>query len=232
MEQRLILVNLLIKLGVAAAVASVLVRSVEFKSLLFRESRALKQRIYLILWIGVPMALGVWVRFIQTSFLAGDLSFETTVLLGVIGGRFTGMVGGALLALPALLHGEWATLPFNLIVGFVAGQLRAARSRRGAPTFPPQRPRRTTRSGRALADDATHSPPSLATMRRSSANAPQRAGASQRKVAMRAPMRSEHYAFALQPREPDRTAGNHDAWAPASVPPAATDATRDAHARR
>ena len=47
MEQRLILVNLLIKLGVAAAVASVLVRSVEFKSLLFRESRALKQRIYL-----------------------------------------------------------------------------------------------------------------------------------------------------------------------------------------
>jgi two-component system LytT family sensor kinase len=124
MEQRLILVNLLIKLGVAAAVASVLVRSVEFKSLLFRESRALKHRIYLILWIGVPMALGVWVRFIQTSFLAGDLSFETTVLLGVIGGRFTGMVGGALLALPALLHGEWATLPFNLLVGFVAGQLR------------------------------------------------------------------------------------------------------------
>src|SRR5580700_2659278 len=124
MEQRLILVNLLIRLGVAAAVASVLVRSVEFKSLLFRESRALKHRVYLILWIGVPMALGVWVRFIQTSFLAGDLSFETTVLLGVIGGRFTGMVGGAVLALPALLHGEWATLPFNLLVGFVAGQLR------------------------------------------------------------------------------------------------------------
>src|ERR1700734_3403336 len=124
MEQRLILVNLLIRLGVAAAVASVLVRSVEFKSLLFRESRALKHRIFLILWIGVPMALGVWVRFIQTSFLAGDLSFETTVLLGVIGGRFTGMVGGALLALPALLHGEWATLPFNLLVGFVTGQLR------------------------------------------------------------------------------------------------------------
>jgi two-component system LytT family sensor kinase len=124
MEQRLILVNLLIKLGVAAAVASVLVRSVEFKSLLFRERRALKHRVYLILWIGVPMALGVWVRFIQTSFLAGDLSFETTVLLGVIGGRFTGMVGGTLLALPALLHGEWATLPFNLLVGFVAGQLR------------------------------------------------------------------------------------------------------------
>lgn len=125
MEQRLILINLLVKLGVAAAVASALVRSVEFKSLLFRESRNLKQRIYLILWIGIPMALGAWIRFTATSFLAGDLSFETTVLLGVIGGRFTGMVGGALIALPALLHGEWATLPFTLLCGFVAGQLRS-----------------------------------------------------------------------------------------------------------
>jgi len=124
MEQRLILVNLLIKLGVAAAVSSALVRSVEFKSLLFREERSLRQRIYLILWIGIPMALGVWIRFMTPSFLAGDLSFETTILLGLVGGRVTGMVGGSLIALPALLHGEWATLPFNLLCGFVAGQLR------------------------------------------------------------------------------------------------------------
>jgi two-component system LytT family sensor kinase len=124
MEQRLILINLLIKLGVAAAVASALVRSVEFKKLLFREKRSLKQRVYLILWIGVPMALGVWIRFGAKSFIAGDLTMETTILLGVLGGRFTGMVGGSLLALPALLHGEWATLPFTLICGFLSGQLR------------------------------------------------------------------------------------------------------------
>ncbi len=124
MEQRLILINLLVKLGVAAAVASALVRSVEFKSLLFREERSLKQKTYLVLWIGIPLALGVWIRFTAKSFLAGDLSFETTMLLGIIGGRLTGVLGGVLLALPAALHGEWATLPFNLICGFVAGQLR------------------------------------------------------------------------------------------------------------
>jgi hypothetical protein len=39
LEPRLILVNLLIKLGVAAALSSALVRSKEFKSLLFREQR-------------------------------------------------------------------------------------------------------------------------------------------------------------------------------------------------
>jgi two-component system LytT family sensor kinase len=124
MEQRLILINLLIKLGVAASAASILGRSVEFKSLLFREERSLKQRIYLILWIGIPMALGVWIRFSAKTFSAGDLSFETTILMGVVGGRFVGMVGGSLIALPALLHGEWATLPFNLLCGFIAGQLR------------------------------------------------------------------------------------------------------------
>ena len=124
MEQRLILVNLLIKLGVAAAVASTLVRSVEFKSLLFRENRSLKQQIYLVLWIGIPLSAAVWIRFMQNSFLAGDLSFETTILLGLIAGRFTGMLGGAFIALPALLHGEWATLPFNVLCGFIAGQLR------------------------------------------------------------------------------------------------------------
>ena len=124
MESRVILVNLLIKLGVAAAVASALVRSVEFKSLLFREERTAKQKIYLVLWIGIPLALGVWVRFSVRSFLAGDLSFETALILGVIGGRICGIAGGALVALPAVLHGEWATLPFTVLCGFVAGQLR------------------------------------------------------------------------------------------------------------
>src|SRR6201993_1817762 len=124
MEQRLILVNLLLKLGVAAAVSSALVRSLEFKKLLFREERTTAPKIYLVLWFGIPIALGVWIRFIQKSFFAGDLSFETTLLLGVIGGRLTGVLGGVLVAFPALLHGEWVTLPFNVLCGFAAGQLR------------------------------------------------------------------------------------------------------------
>ena len=124
MDQKLILVNLLVKLGVAAAVSSAVVRSLEFKKLLFREERNPRQKIYLALWFGIPIALGVWIRFIQKSFSAGDLSFETTLLLGVIGGRLSGIAGGSLIAMPALLHGEWITLPFNVLCGFAAGQLR------------------------------------------------------------------------------------------------------------
>jgi len=125
MDTRLIFIHLLIKLGVAAAVSSTLVRSKEFKSLLFREERTLQQKFYLVLWIALPIAFGVWIRFSVKSFLAGDLGFETALLLGVIGGRWAGSFGGVLLALPALLHGEWGALPFNVMSGFIAGQLRA-----------------------------------------------------------------------------------------------------------
>jgi len=124
METRLIWINLLVKLGVAAAVSSSLVRSKEFKSLLFREHRTFLQKVYLVLWMALPIMVGVWIRISQKSFLAGDLSFETALLLGVIGGRWAGSLGGVLMGIPATLHGEWAALPFLLLCGFIAGQLR------------------------------------------------------------------------------------------------------------
>jgi len=125
MEPRLILVNLLIKLGVAAAVSSSLVRSKEFKSLLFREERTFRQKVYLVLWFSIPIMIGVWIRIVQGSFAASDISFETALLLGVMGGRWAGCLGAALLSVPALLHGEWAAMPFHVLCGFLAGQLRA-----------------------------------------------------------------------------------------------------------
>ena len=125
MEQRLILINLLLKLGVAAAVSSSLVRSKEFKSLLFRERRTFRQKVFLVLWFALPMMIGVWIRISQTSFQASDLSFETVLLLGVIAGRWAGSLGGALMSIPSLFHHEWAALPFHVLCGFLAGQLRA-----------------------------------------------------------------------------------------------------------
>ena len=125
MEQRLILINLLIKLGVAASAAAILGRSVEFKSLLFRDDRTLKQKIYIVLWMTIPMTLGVWARFsVPKSFAGGDLSLETAVLLGVIAGRFAGVTGGIMMSVPALFYGQWIVLPFNALCGAVAGQLR------------------------------------------------------------------------------------------------------------
>lgn len=124
MEPRLILINLVLRLGVAAAVSSSLVRSKEFKKLVFKEERTFRQKIYLVLWFALPIMVGVWFRILQKSFSAGDLSFETALLLGVIGGRWAGSLGGVLVGLPALLNHEWAAMPFDVLSGFLAGQLR------------------------------------------------------------------------------------------------------------
>ena len=130
MELSLVLINLLVKLGLGAALAAALVRSVEFKSLLYREQRSVRDRIYFVLWlvisewIGKALAAGVW-RFGATpSPIVGDLSVETTILLGALAGRFAGITGGALLALPALFSGAWLTLPLYVLIGLISGQVR------------------------------------------------------------------------------------------------------------
>ena len=124
MDQRLVLVTLLIKLGVAAAVSSVLARSRRFRVLLFREMRPLSENLEMIAFIGVPYALGVIVRHSVKNFIAADLSFESAILMGVITGRVGGMAGGLLVSLPQLALHDWTNLPINVLAGLLAGWMR------------------------------------------------------------------------------------------------------------
>src|SRR5262249_23346641 len=52
------------------------------------------------------------------------LGFEAAILVGVLGGRVAGTLGGAIMSLPALFYGEWLTLPMNAGSGLLAGALR------------------------------------------------------------------------------------------------------------
>ena len=124
MDNRLILVTLLIRLGVAAAISSVLVRARRFRVLLFREERTLAEKMELVFIVSTPILLGVLVRHWVRNFLAADIAFEGAILMGVIGGRLAGAAGGALVSLPALFLGEWLTLPMNVLAGLLAGLLR------------------------------------------------------------------------------------------------------------
>jgi len=117
----LIWITLLVKLGVAAAVSSSLARSTTFKKLLLNPHRRRGQTLGLLAMICVPLTLGVWLRFRVPNFLAADLSFEATILLGLILGPLEAMLGGAALALPAVLHHEYWALPVNLMVAAIAG---------------------------------------------------------------------------------------------------------------
>jgi two-component system LytT family sensor kinase len=119
-EQKLILITLLIKLGVAAAVSSALARARTFQRLLFTENRKAGETLGLLAFICIPLTLGVWVRVTVPNFLAADISFETTILLGILMGPLSALTGGALLSIPAMLHHEYLSLPFNLAVALIA----------------------------------------------------------------------------------------------------------------
>ena len=120
-KDSLILITLLVELGVAAAVSASLARSNTFKDLLLMPRRSWRQTLALVAMITIPLTLGVWVRVRVPNFLAADLSYEATVLMGLLLGPGAAMLGGAALALPAVWHGEHWTLAVNLAVGAIAG---------------------------------------------------------------------------------------------------------------
>jgi two-component system, LytTR family, sensor kinase len=119
-----LLIQLLLKMGVATAVASALGRSLEFKKLLFATRRSRERNILFVLFTCIPFALGVYFRFRVKNFQCADLGFEAAILVGVLGGRVAGTLGGTIMALPALFYHEWLTLPVNAVAGFLAGSLR------------------------------------------------------------------------------------------------------------
>jgi len=120
----LILITLLVELGVAAAMSSSLARSSAFKNLLLTARRTPRQTLSLLAMICVPLGLGVWIRVRVPNFLAADISFEATILLGLLLGPVSGMLGGAVLAIPAVLHHEYWALPVNLATAAIAGLYR------------------------------------------------------------------------------------------------------------
>ena len=122
-DTKLILITLLVKLGVAAAVASALARSRTFQRLLFAEHRRHRQTAALLAFFLVLLTLGVWVRTTVPNFLAADISFETTILLGLLLGPGWAALGGVVLSAPAVYHHEYLALPFNAAVGLAAGLL-------------------------------------------------------------------------------------------------------------
>jgi two-component system LytT family sensor kinase len=122
-DNKLILITLLVKLGVAAAVASALARSRTFESLLFAEKRRHRQTAVMLAFFLVPVTLGVLVRTTVPNFLAADISFETCILLGLLVGPGWALAGGVILAVPAVFHHEYLALPFNAALGLASGFL-------------------------------------------------------------------------------------------------------------
>ncbi len=124
MPKEATLVTLLVKLGVVASLASILTRSSGIKRMLLREQRTLNQRLRFTLWFALIFGAGVATRVITVTYLAVDLGLEGSLLAGVLGGYFTGLLAGVLISIPAMLNHEILTMPLLAAVGVMGGLLR------------------------------------------------------------------------------------------------------------
>ncbi len=119
------LVPLLVKLAVAASLASVLIRSSRFQRMLMIEERSTAQRLQLTLAFSLFLGAGVGIRILSHNTYKGvDLALEGTLVLGMVAGYIAGLVGGILVAFPAMFAGELMTMPLLAGVGVLGGLLR------------------------------------------------------------------------------------------------------------
>ena len=120
------LLTLLLRVAVAASLASILSRFGTFQRMLMREDRTLVQRIKLALmfWAlyGTSVLFRVWN---QVKYDAVDLGLEGSLLAGMVGGYVTGLLSGILISLPAVIvRGELMSMVLFAGVGVLGGLLR------------------------------------------------------------------------------------------------------------
>jgi len=127
---RELLFTLLLKMGAAAAIAAVVVRSATFRKVLYTEIRDTDLKLKLMLFLTPPLAFGVLMRFfggVGNPYRFADLMLEGSFILGLLGGRVVGPIGGAIISLPAFLIGqEWLSMPVAATAGLVGGLVRQA----------------------------------------------------------------------------------------------------------
>ena len=119
------LVILLVKLAVAASLASLLTRSGRFQRMLMREERTLTQRVQMAIVCAVIFGSGVATRIMtHDAYQAVDLGLEGSLAIGMLGGYVTGLLSGVLISIPAMLNGELMSMTLLAAVGVLGGLLR------------------------------------------------------------------------------------------------------------
>ncbi len=121
------LLTLLLRVAVAASLASILSRFGAFQRMLMREDRTLVQRVKLALMFWAVYGSSVLFRVLNPSkYDAVDLGLEGSLLTGMVGGYVTGLLSGILISLPAVLvpRGELMTMLLFAGVGVLGGLLR------------------------------------------------------------------------------------------------------------
>jgi two-component system, LytTR family, sensor kinase len=118
------LFTLLLKVGVASSFAALLARWNTFRRVLFTEERDVDQKLKLMLFMTPPLIVGVTLRLVGVPYRFADLSLEGAFLMGLLGGRVVGPIGGGIITIPALISHEWLAMPTAASAGLLGGLMR------------------------------------------------------------------------------------------------------------
>ena len=121
-----LLFTLLLKVGVASSIAALLARWNTFRRVLFTEERDPDQKLKLMLFMTPPLIVGVTLRLVGFQYQFADGSLEGAFLMGLLGGRVVGPIGGAIITIPALMAHEWLAMPAASAAGLLGGLIRQA----------------------------------------------------------------------------------------------------------
>src|SRR6202790_2425751 len=121
-----LLLTLLLHVGAAASISALLARLAIFRKVLFTEVRDSDQKVKLMLFVTPPLAIGVILRIVGHPYRFADLMLEGSFLLGLLGGRVVGPLGGSIISLPAFFNHEWLSMPVAATAGLVGGLIRQA----------------------------------------------------------------------------------------------------------
>jgi two-component system LytT family sensor kinase len=117
--------TLLLRVAVAASLASILSRFPAFQLTLMREDRTLVQRFKLSLMFSAFYGGSVLFRVLNPAkYDAVDLGLEGSLLSGMVGGYVTGLLSGILISIPAVARGQLMTMLLFAGVGVLGGLLR------------------------------------------------------------------------------------------------------------
>jgi two-component system, LytTR family, sensor kinase len=154
--EQFLLATLMGKLAIMAALATMLARYRRFRHILIFERRGWPDRLAFALGLIVPLTAGVVSRLLL-NYDAADLTLEGAFLAGLIAGPYTGGLVGGIIALPALIAGEWGAVPFAIGCGFAGGGIREASPKEDIWNFSPfiffSLPRKVWNMVRALTVD-------------------------------------------------------------------------------
>jgi two-component system LytT family sensor kinase len=119
------LVALLVKIAVAASVASFLMRFRRIRRIILHDDRTIVERLQIAFIFSVIFGAGETVRIVtHGQYPAIDLALESAFIAGLLSGYVSGLVTGICVSIPAMFAQEYMAMPLFSAAGILGGLMR------------------------------------------------------------------------------------------------------------